>query len=134
MLFRRETVEQTHGFDLDYRMYVEEIDWCMRIRRAGWPLYCVPSAEIVHFEGQSTRQVRPEMVEALWRSRFLLFERYYSRAFCRAARRVVRAGFHTRIAQTRAALARGEMADQDAGEMMEAYRRVIELAGNSQAD
>ena len=76
MLFRREAIEDTGGFDPDYHMYVEEIDWCMRVKHAGWEIYCVPGAEIVHYEGQSTRQVRPQMVVALWRSRFLLFERF----------------------------------------------------------
>jgi hypothetical protein len=133
MLFRREVIEQTGGFDLEYKMYVEEIDWCMRVTRAGWAIFCVPSAEIVHYEGQSTRQVHPQMVVALWRSRFLLFERYYSRAFCWAARKVVWAGMRKRMAQVEAALARGGAA-VDARALVDAYREVLELARGKKTD
>jgi N-acetylglucosaminyl-diphospho-decaprenol L-rhamnosyltransferase len=125
MLFRRATIEQTGGFCLDYRMYVEEIDWCVRAKRAGWDVYCVPAAEIVHYEGQSTRQVRPQMVVALWRSRFLLFDRFYSRAFRWAVQRVVRAGMKTRADQAQAALERGELTAADAAALVDAYRTVI---------
>jgi GT2 family glycosyltransferase len=36
MLLRREAIEQTGLFDERFFMYCEEIDWSMRIRRAGW--------------------------------------------------------------------------------------------------
>src|SRR5262245_10211896 len=39
MMLRREAIEQTGIFDEQYFMYVEEIDWSMRIRRAGWEIY-----------------------------------------------------------------------------------------------
>jgi hypothetical protein len=129
MLFRREVIEQTGGFDLEYRMYVEEIDWCMRVRRAGWAVCCVPAAEIVHYEGQSTCQVRPQMVVALWRSRFLFFRRFYSRAFVWAARQVVRAGMRTRIAQAEKALERGELVPADVAALSDAYRQVMTDSG-----
>jgi GT2 family glycosyltransferase len=128
MLFRREVIEQTGGFDLAYRMYVEEIDWCMRVKRAGWAVACVPGAEIVHYEGQSTRQVRPQMVVALWRSRYLLFERFYSRAFRWAVRRVVRAGMRTRVRQAQRAVVRGALDAEKAAVLVDAYRQVIEMS------
>jgi GT2 family glycosyltransferase len=129
MLFRREVIEETGGFDLDYRMYVEEIDWCMRVKHAGWSIHCVPSAEIVHYEGQSTRQIRPQMVVALWRSRLLLFGRFYSPGFRWAVRQLVWAGMRTRMAQAEAASARGELSAAELGALVDAYRQVIELAG-----
>jgi GT2 family glycosyltransferase len=101
----------------------------MRVKRAGWSVHCVPSAEIVHYEGQSTRQIRPQMVVALWRSRFLLFERFYSPTFRWAARLLVRAGMRTRMAQAEVALARGELSAAELHALVDAYRRVTELAG-----
>jgi GT2 family glycosyltransferase len=131
MLFRRAVIEETGGFDLEYRMYVEEIDWCKRVKQAGWAIYCVPAAEIVHYEGQSTRQVRPQMVVDLWRSRYRLFGRFYSRAFQCAVRWVVRAGMRTRIRQARAARELGELGAADAEALIDAYRQVIEMSGKS---
>jgi GT2 family glycosyltransferase len=124
MLFRREAIEATGGFDLDYHMYVEEIDWCLRVRRAGWDVYCVPEAEVVHYEGQSTRQVRPEMVVALWRSRYVYFCRHWSRPRRWLARRIIRAGMHAQIRrlQRTVGLTADERAARDA--LVDAYRRV----------
>jgi GT2 family glycosyltransferase len=127
MLFRREVIEQTCGFDPSYRMYVEEIDWCMRIKRAGWDVYCVPGAEIVHYEGQSTQQVRPEMVVALWRSRYTLFAKYYSMSYQWIVRRLIRAGMRTYIRRTQSALGRGELDEAAARSLIDAYEQVIDL-------
>jgi N-acetylglucosaminyl-diphospho-decaprenol L-rhamnosyltransferase len=127
MLFRRETIQQTGGFDLDYRMYVEEIDWCMRVKRAGWDIYCVPEAEIVHYEGQSTRQVRPRMIVALWRSRYIYFHRYTSPVYCRAVRYLTRAGMRAKIRRAQDALRRNESDEASIRALIDAYRQVIEL-------
>ena len=127
MLFRREVVEQTHGFDVSYQMYVEEIDWCLRVKRAGWDAYCVPGAEIVHYEGQSTRQVRPEMIVALWRSRYILFAKYYSVLYRWIVRRLIRAGMRANVRRTQGALCRGELDTVTARSLIDAYHQVIEL-------
>ena len=127
MLFRRQAIEQTGGFDLDYYMYVEEIDWCMRVKRVGWEIYCLPQAEIVHYEGQSTRQVRPEMIVALWRSRYTLFRKHYSPLYRWVVRRIVRAGMRAQIRRTRDAVRRGEIGEPTAQALVEAYRQVIEM-------
>ena len=127
MFLRREAIEQTGGFDLDYDMYVEEIDWCMRIKRLGWSVYCVPRAEVIHYEGQSTRQVQPAMVVALWRSRYTLFDKWYSPLYRRAARNLVRAGMRSRIRQAEAKRRRGALDDQAAQALVDAYRQVIAM-------
>ena len=64
----------------------------MRIYQAGWQIYCVPEAKIVHHMAQSTQQFRNPMFIALWRSRYLLFEKQYSPSFRRAARAIVHLG------------------------------------------
>lgn len=125
MLFRRQTIEDTGGFDLDYHMYVEEIDWCMRTKRAGWEAYCVPEAEIVHYEGRSTRQVRPEMAVALWRSRYIYFRKHWSRPRRWLARRLIRAGMRIRIRRARRDA--GPSTGDTKAPLLEAYRRIAAM-------
>ncbi len=127
MLVRQAAIAATKGFDLDYRMYVEEIDWCMRMRHAGWKAYCVPRARVTHFAGQSTRQVRPQMIVALWKSRYLLFQKHYSRPYRRVAQVLIRAGMRTRIAQVRKAMERGEVGYDEGKAMIAACRQVIRM-------
>jgi N-acetylglucosaminyl-diphospho-decaprenol L-rhamnosyltransferase len=77
MLARRVAVEQVGLLDEAYFMYNEETDWCLRMRRAGWATWYAPSARIVHYGGQSTKQVRHAMVQALYRSKVRFFHKHY---------------------------------------------------------
>jgi GT2 family glycosyltransferase len=92
MMVRRDVAEATGGFDESFHMYCEEIDWCWRIRSAGWAIYSVPKAEIVHFGGVSTRQIPARSVVNLWRSRAYLYRRHHGRLKFALARRLVKAG------------------------------------------
>lgn len=74
MLVRREAIDRVGVMDEDYFMYGEETDWCWRFRRAGWRPMFTPAAEIIHLGGQSTAQIRPQMLLQL-RSAVLLFFR-----------------------------------------------------------
>ncbi|MFV9505143.1 MAG: glycosyltransferase family 2 protein [Oscillochloridaceae bacterium umkhey_bin13] len=77
MLARRSAVEQVGLMDEAYFMYSEETDWCWRMRRAGWEVWYVPAAPIIHYGGQSTSQVRNPMVLALYRSKVRFFRLHY---------------------------------------------------------
>jgi len=59
MLTRREVVAQVGGLDEGFFMYSEELDWCHRIKDAGWEIVYYPQARIVHHEGKSSEQVVP---------------------------------------------------------------------------
>jgi N-acetylglucosaminyl-diphospho-decaprenol L-rhamnosyltransferase len=94
MLVRSDVAETTGGFDESYHMYCEEIDFCWRIRQSGWAIYTVPQAEIVHYGGESTRQVPSRSIVDLWGSRALLYQRHHGRVKLALARRVVKVGMH----------------------------------------
>lgn len=80
MLFSRAAYEDEGGFDPRIFMYAEEIDLALRYRRKGWECWQVPSAEVVHFGGQSTKQMPDQMQIALWKSRLYLYRKHYSRS------------------------------------------------------
>jgi N-acetylglucosaminyl-diphospho-decaprenol L-rhamnosyltransferase len=48
LLVRREAFEAVGGFDEDFFMMSEEVDWCYRFRQAGWKVLFYPGAEVVH--------------------------------------------------------------------------------------
>jgi N-acetylglucosaminyl-diphospho-decaprenol L-rhamnosyltransferase len=86
MLVRREVIDQVGMLDEVFFLYSEEIDWCRRIKDAGWLILTAPLARVVHHGGQSTRQTPRRMYEQLHRSRGIYFRRYHSRHLLRAAR------------------------------------------------
>ena len=54
MLLKREVYEEVGGFDEDFFLYGEDIDWCYRIKKAGWKILYYPQAEVIHYGGEST--------------------------------------------------------------------------------
>ena len=77
LLLRKEVLDKVGLLDEDYFIYSEEVDLCYRIQRAGWHLYWVPTAEVVHFGGQSTQQVPTEMFLHLYQSKIKYFRKHY---------------------------------------------------------
>ena len=59
LLARHQVYEQVGGLDEGYFMYSEELDWCRRIKDAGWEIVYLPSAMVIHHEGKSSEQVVP---------------------------------------------------------------------------
>jgi len=96
MMVRADVAEATNGFDESFHMYCEEIDWSWRIQAAGWRIYVVPSAEIVHYGGESTRQVPATSVINLWQSRAQLYAEMYGRVKLFIASQMVQMGMRRR--------------------------------------
>jgi N-acetylglucosaminyl-diphospho-decaprenol L-rhamnosyltransferase len=68
-------------FDEAYFMYVEEVDLCWRLHRAGWKVRYLPELTVLHHAGASTRQRSAAMSAQLVRSRRIFNRRYHGRAF-----------------------------------------------------
>lgn len=58
MMVRREAIERIGLLDEDIFMFGEDIDWCWRIKQAGWKVMYVPGAAVYHYHGASSR-LRP---------------------------------------------------------------------------
>ena len=54
IVVRREAWENIGGFDESYFLYNEDIDLCLRLRRAGWRLRFCPDMICIHDLGEST--------------------------------------------------------------------------------
>jgi GT2 family glycosyltransferase len=75
MLVRRETVEQVGLFDEGYFLFLEETDWCYRMKKAGWKIYHIPRAEILHFQGKSAGAEKGKARLEYYRSRYHYFRK-----------------------------------------------------------
>lgn len=76
LMTRREVLTQVGMLDEGFFMYTEEVDLCLRIRQAGWNIVWLPSLEVVHHGGQSTRQVPSDMFLQLYRSKIRYFRKH----------------------------------------------------------
>jgi N-acetylglucosaminyl-diphospho-decaprenol L-rhamnosyltransferase len=79
MLLRREAYEAAGRFDAGYFMYFEEMDFCLRLARAGWRVVYDPGAEVTHILGGSTRSAPYRKVWNHHRSALRFYCRRYAR-------------------------------------------------------
>ncbi len=68
MLVRRTAFDAVGGFDEAYFMYVEDVDLCWRLWRAGWRVGYEPSARVTHTVGVSSELAPYRMIAAHHRS------------------------------------------------------------------
>jgi N-acetylglucosaminyl-diphospho-decaprenol L-rhamnosyltransferase len=68
LLVRRSAFDTVGGFDEAYFMYVEDVDLCWRLGRAGWRIGYEPSGRVVHALGGSSRTVPYRMIAEHHRS------------------------------------------------------------------
>lgn len=76
MFVRREVYEQVGGFDEGFFMYSEELDWCYRVKKAGWQIVYLPSVQIVHHGGKSSEQVLAQRDIHFHSSKVRFFRKY----------------------------------------------------------
>jgi GT2 family glycosyltransferase len=77
ILARREALFNSGLLDEEYFFTGEEIDLCQRLRRAGWRIYWVPEAQIVHFGGQSSKLVPEKSFLNLYQGKVLYFRKQH---------------------------------------------------------
>lgn len=126
LLLRCAALSQVGLLDEGYWIYVEEVDLCYRLKQAGWQVYHVPQAEVVHYGGQSTRQLPERMFVELHRSRYRFFGKFYPPAFRWAHRWITRLGLAWRARQDRQAFRQGRLAAGVLDRRLRAYRAVVE--------
>jgi GT2 family glycosyltransferase len=75
MLIRREVVDQIGYLDESFFAYQEDADYCFRARQAGWRIFYVPEAQIIHYGGQGGSRVHPYRSIVAWHKSYFLFYR-----------------------------------------------------------
>lgn len=77
LMLRSTALIEVGLLDGAFFMYSEEVDLCLRLRKAGWNLFWVPHAEVMHYGGQSTKQVATPMFLQLYQSKIQYFRKHY---------------------------------------------------------
>lgn len=86
LLIRREVLKQIGLLDDDYFMYYEEMDFCLRVHRAGWACWYAPASRVVHLVGQASgvtgEKRRQKSMPRYWfESRKMFFVKNYGRVY-----------------------------------------------------
>lgn len=89
-MIRTRVIDEIGMLDEQYFMYAEDIDWCMRMRKAGWKIYYVPDAKVVHFKKRSgrskseglpvtpeTRALRADTITYFYETMKIFYDKHY---------------------------------------------------------
>lgn len=76
MLVNRKIFEKIGFLDEDYYLYYDDVDFCLRAKKAGFSSYIVPTAEIVHLETATIKKNSPSHYYHAAKSRLIfIFKR-----------------------------------------------------------
>ncbi len=77
LLLRRQVIDEIGMLDEGYFMLFEEVDWCYRIKKAGWQIWFTPDSQVVHHYGQSIKQVKVRMILSSHRGLYRFWSKHY---------------------------------------------------------
>jgi GT2 family glycosyltransferase len=86
LLVRREAAAQIGWMDADFFVYSDEVDFCRRLRDAGWSVLYVPGAAAVHHEQLATGAVPERRIVEMSRNRDLYLRKHHGPAATLAVR------------------------------------------------
>jgi len=81
MLMRKEVYEKVGGFDEQFFMYGEDLDLCYRIQKAGYKVFYVHSAQIIHYQGESTKRSSIDETRVFYNAMTLFVKKHFSSSF-----------------------------------------------------
>lgn len=64
------------GMDPELFLFYNDVDYCRRLRAAGWKLFYVPHPRVVHL-GSASVETAPWKERQLWRDRYRFFRKWY---------------------------------------------------------
>ena len=78
LLMRREVIDKIGALDEAFPIFFNEVDWCLRCKRAGWKIFYTPDVQVIHYGGASTVQVGAAMAWESRRGLLKFYTKHYS--------------------------------------------------------
>jgi GT2 family glycosyltransferase len=78
LMIRRTVVDNIGTLDEQFFMYGEELDWCLRTKKAGWNVMYYPDAKIIHYKGECSKTNRRKAAFEFYRSMYLFHKKHFA--------------------------------------------------------
>ncbi len=76
-MVRRTAIDEAGPLDDAMFMCYEDLEWCMRLTKAGWHIVYEPACTVIHLEGRSISQRFGQMLVVSQQSLFYLFDKHF---------------------------------------------------------
>jgi GT2 family glycosyltransferase len=99
LMIRRDAYDEVNGFDEQfYPAWYEDVDFCLRLRSAGWEVYFVPEAEFLHVGGYSADAMGPQnFLRSYYGNQLRYAKKHFGAAGALAVRASIAAGMLERM-------------------------------------
>jgi len=82
MVVKREVIEKVGMMDEDYYLYGDDLDWCYRIKSAGWKVVYFPETKIIHYGGKGGTGKKPYFnIYHFYRSAFIFYRKHPAKKY-----------------------------------------------------
>jgi len=82
MLVKDKIIKEVGYMDENYYLYADDIDWCYRIKKAGWKIYYLPEAQIIHYGGKGGTAKKPyRNIYYFYRTAFLFYRKHLAKSY-----------------------------------------------------
>lgn len=78
LMVRGKVIDEIGNLDDNFFMYGEELDWCLRTKKAGWMVMYYPYAEIIHYKGECSKSNSKKATFEFYRSMYLFHKKHFA--------------------------------------------------------
>ena len=96
LLIRRKTMNRIGLLDETFWIYGEDIDWCIRAKKAGWKVMYHPQAEILHYKGVGCSTNNRKTSYEFYRAMYLFHRKHFAGQCSPITNFVIYAGIFTK--------------------------------------
>ncbi len=79
LLIRRQAIDQIGLLDETFWIYGEDIDWCVRAKKAGWKVVYYPDAHILHYKGVGCSTNSRKTSYEFYRAMYLFYRKHFAK-------------------------------------------------------
>lgn len=78
MLVPRRVIDQVGLLDEQFFFYGEDLDWCFRIKQAGYKIIYFPAAQILHIKSASSKHIPFKIVKVAYSAMKIFYRKHYA--------------------------------------------------------
>lgn len=96
-LVRKSVVDQVGPLDEEFFMYGEDLDWCWRIKSAGYKIMYFPKAEITHYKYGASKSIPFSTIKRAHQAMKIFYRKHYAKKYNWFFNQLVYLGISTRM-------------------------------------
>lgn len=78
LLAKKEAIDEVGLLDEKFFMYMEEVEWCYRIKKAGWEVWFYPEAEIFHLVRGSSPEGEQKAIWGIYKGLIYFYQKHFA--------------------------------------------------------